>query len=154
MTVQRRVARGAQTRPGPRRRSPQSHDKVRNPARARHHRQRAEARQRAKAKAKANRPPLKQRLLRGATKTLGQLVVVLAILAVFVFFVFPTGSYVEQRNDLQEAEAQLAELQEENAVLEARIERLGSEVEIEREAREFGLVRPEEENYLIIAPGN
>lgn len=92
--------------------------------------------------------------MRGATKTLGQLVVVLAILAVFVFFVFPTGSYVEQRNDLQEAEAQLAELQEENAVLEARIERLGSEVEIEREAREFGLVRPEEENYLIIAPGN
>lgn len=85
---------------------------------------------------------------------LGQLVVILAIVAVFVFFVFPTGSYVEQRNDLQEAEAQLADLQEENAVLEARIERLGSEAEIEREAREFGLVRPEEENYLIIAPGN
>ncbi len=92
--------------------------------------------------------------MRGATKALGQLVLILAILAVFVFFVFPTGSFVDQRSDLREAEAQLLELQEENAELESRIERLGSEEEIEREAREFGLVRPEEENYLIIAPGN
>ncbi len=76
------------------------------------------------------------------------------ILAVFVFGVFPTGSYVEQRNELRDAEDELAELREENTVLEARIERLGSESEIELEAREFGLVRPEEENYLIIAPGN
>ena len=91
--------------------------------------------------------------MRGATKALGQLVLILAILAVFVFFVFPTGSFVDQRSDLREAEAQLLELQEENAELESRIERLGSEEEIEREAREFGLVRPEEENYLIIAPG-
>ncbi len=78
----------------------------------------------------------------------------LLILAVFIFGVFPTGSYVEQRNELRDAEAELTELQQENAVLEARIERLGSDSEIELEAREFGLVRPEEENYLIIAPGN
>ena len=78
----------------------------------------------------------------------------LIILAVFVFGVFPTGSYIEQRNELRSAEEELAELRSENADLEARIARLGSDAEIELEAREFGLVRPEEENYLIIAPGN
>ncbi len=147
MTAQRRVARGQQRpKPGPtpRRRAPKSHDKVREPrSRARHRRQ-------------PTKPPepWSHRLFRGLTKVVGRLVLVLAVLGVFVFFVFPTGSWVEQRNDLEEAEAQLAELQAENAELEARIERLGSEAEIEREAREFGLVRPEEENYLIIAPGS
>lgn len=82
------------------------------------------------------------------------MVIGLLILAVFVFGVFPTGSYVEQRNELRDAEEQLADLRAENAELEARIERLGSDVAIELEAREFGLVRPEEENYLIIAPGD
>ncbi len=94
------------------------------------------------------------RVLRTATKVLARVVLALVILAVFVFGVFPTGSYVQQRNELRDAERDLTELREENALLEARIARLGSDVEIELEAREFGLVRPEEENYLIIAPGN
>ena len=93
-------------------------------------------------------------MLRVATKVVGRMVLGLVIVAVFVFGVFPTGSYVEQRNELRSAEEELADLRSENAVLEARIARLGSDAEIELEAREFGLVRPEEENYLIIAPGN
>ncbi len=82
------------------------------------------------------------------------MVIGLLILAVFIFGVFPTGSYLEQRNELRDAEQELADLRDENAELEARIVRLGSDTAIELEAREFGLVRPEEENYLIIAPGN
>ncbi len=93
-------------------------------------------------------------MLRVATKVVGRMVLGLVIVAVFVFGVFPTGSYVEQRNELRSAEEELADLRSENAELEARIARLGSDAEIELEAREFGLVRPEEENYLIIAPGN
>ena len=146
MTVQRRTARGATTAPspGPRRRTPQSHDRVKSRARPGRERRVAET-----AETGAG-----HRLLRGATKVLGRVVLGLIILGVFIFGVFPTGSYVEQRNELREAEAELAELQGENAELEARIERLGSDSEIELEAREFGLVLPEEENYLIIAPGN
>lgn len=96
---------------------------------------------------------MSHRLLRGTTRIVGRVVLAFMVLALFVFFVFPTGSLIEQRNDLRDAEAELAELQAENAELEARIERLGSAAEIEREARGFGLVLPEEENYLIIAPG-
>ena len=85
---------------------------------------------------------------------LAKLIIAVSILAIFVFGVFPTGSFLEQRGELRDSEEELAELREENSQLEERIERLGSDAEIEREAREFGLVRPEEENYLIIAPGD
>lgn len=147
MTVQRRTARGATTKPspGPRRRKPQPHDRVKGRARPGRERRASEA---------SEQLGLGPRILRGATKVLGRVVLGLLILAIFIFGVFPTGSYVEQRNELRDAEAELAELREENAVLQTRIERLGSDSEIELEAREFGLVRPVEENYLIIAPGN
>ena len=146
MSTQRRVARGAtDTRPGPRRRAPQTHERVKGRARP--------GRVRRESTTTEEVSP-GQRLFRLTTKVVGRMILGVVILAVFVFGVFPTGSYVEQRNELRDAEDELAELREENTVLEARIERLGSESEIELEAREFGLVRPEEENYLIIAPGN
>jgi len=76
------------------------------------------------------------------------------ILAVFVFGVFPTGSYLDQRDDLQEAEQELVDLRAENADLHARVTRLGTDDEVEREARaEFNMSRPDEESYLILPPG-
>ena len=146
MTTQRRVARGSTTRPGPGtlRRTPQDHDQVKSRARRGHSGWEVDV------DASSNG----HRMLRVATKVVGRMVLGLVIVAVFVFGVFPTGSYVEQRNELRSAEEELADLRSENAELEARIARLGSDAEIELEAREFGLVRPEEENYLIIAPGN
>ena len=78
----------------------------------------------------------------------------LVILAVFVFGVFPTGSYVDQRQQLDDAEDELTELQAVNEELEAQIIRLESDSEIEREAREeFNLVLPNEERYLVLPPG-
>ncbi len=146
MTTQRRVARGTTPRPapGPRRRTPQDHDKVRGRARPGRQRRQREVEPTSNG----------HRIIRGATKVVGRVVLGLVILAVFVFGVFPTGSYIEQRDELRNAEQELADLRAQNAELEARIARLGSDAEIELEAREFGLVRPEEENYLIIAPGN
>ncbi len=76
------------------------------------------------------------------------------ILAVFVFGVFPTGSYLEQRNELDRAVDQLDALERENENLESRVERLESDEEIERVARnEFDMVLPDEESYLILPPG-
>jgi len=76
------------------------------------------------------------------------------ILAVFVFGVFPTGSYLEQRNELDRAVDQLDALERENENLESRVERLESDEEIERVARnEFDMVLPNEESYLILPPG-
>ena len=84
----------------------------------------------------------------------GKAMLGLVILAVFIFGVFPTGSYVDQRQQLNDAEAELAELQAENQELEAQIVRLESDAEIERVARgEFNLVRPGEESYLVLPPG-
>lgn len=76
------------------------------------------------------------------------------ILAVFVFGVFPTGSFLEQREQLQDAEQELLELQAENSSLEARVDRLESDSEIERVARnDFDMVLPNEESYLVLPPG-
>ena len=88
------------------------------------------------------------------TKFTARAVLGVVILAVFVFGVFPTGSYVEQRNELRDAEGELADLEAENAKLESRVERLESDEEIERVAREeFDMVFPNEESYLILPPG-
>lgn len=77
------------------------------------------------------------------------------ILAVFVFGVFPTGSYVEQRNELNRAIDELEQLDAENGDLQDRVARLESDEEIERVARqEFDMVKPEEESYLILPPGS
>ncbi len=77
------------------------------------------------------------------------------ILAVFVFGVFPTGSYVEQRNELNRAVDELEQLEAENSDLQDRVARLESDAEIERVARqEFDMVKPEEESYLILPPGS
>lgn len=76
------------------------------------------------------------------------------ILTVFVFGVFPTGSYVEQRQELDRAVDELDALEADNASLQERVTRLESDEEIERVARqEFDMVFPEEETYLILPPG-
>lgn len=76
------------------------------------------------------------------------------IFAVFVFGVFPTGRYVDQRQDLDRATTELEQLEAENADLRDRVRRLESDEEIERVARsEYDLVRPDEEVYAVLAPG-
>ena len=92
--------------------------------------------------------------LRWLASVAGKAMLGVLILAIFVFGVFPTGSYWEQRQQLDDAEGELAELRADNQELEAQIVRLGSDAEIEREAREeFNLVRPNEESYLVLPPG-
>ncbi len=103
-----------------------------------------------KAQVQNDRPSI----LKTLTKFTARAVIAILLVAVFVFGVFPTGSYVEQRNELGDAEQELSELRSENAELEARVTRLGTDAEVEREAREeFNMVRPEEESYLILPPG-
>lgn len=154
---QRRTARGAtRPAPGPRRRSAQSHERVAGRARPSDRRKKQpKARVRVNPSQPRHQAPRKSSsVLKATTKFTARAIIGLIILAVFVFGVFPTGSYVEQRNDLKEAERELAELQAENADLETRVERLGTDAEVEREARaEFNMSNPDEESYLILPPG-
>ena|GEM_PF-173950 len=155
---QRRTSRGATRQaPGPRRRTAQSHDRVSGRARAGAPTKPA-GRDRVAVNARA---PRRDRtsgaslpILRTLTKFAARAVLGIVILAIFVFGVFPTGSYVEQRNELNDAESELSELQADNADLEARIARLESDEEIERVAREeHGMVFPSDESYLVLPPG-
>ena len=77
-----------------------------------------------------------------------------AILVVFlVAGVFPTRTYLHQRDAIAAEERKVAVLSSENEKLAAKVARLHTDAEIERLAREqYNLVRPGEEAYAIL-PG-
>jgi cell division protein FtsB len=81
---------------------------------------------------------------------------VLAALALvgFLFaFVYPTRTYLDQREQIRRAEERLAVLRQQTAALERDSQRLRGDAEIERVAREqYGLVRPGETAYVIVPP--
>ena len=79
--------------------------------------------------------------------------VVVTLVAVGVLFVavFPTRTWLGQRQELEATERRLKVLSSENAELAARVQRLNTDGEIERLAREqYNLVRPGEEAYAIL----
>ena len=78
-------------------------------------------------------------------------VVSLVVIGVLFVAVFPTRTWLTQRRDLLATEQRLAVLATENAELAARVQRLNTDAEIERLAREqYNLVRPGEEAYAIL----
>jgi cell division protein FtsB len=91
--------------------------------------------------------PPKRRRSRIVLPLLGSFVVV----GVLFVGVFPTRAILDQRAELDRAEARLAAIDEQNAELEARVEALGTDAEIERLAREqYNLVFPGQEAYAIL----
>ena len=67
--------------------------------------------------------------------------------------VFPTRTYLHQRDAIAFEEDKVAVLSAENEKLAAKVDRLHTDAEIERLAREqYNLVRPGEEAYAIL-PG-
>ena len=79
--------------------------------------------------------------------------VVAAVVAIGVLFVavFPTRTWLAQRRDLEDTERRLTVLAAENAELTDRVQRLNTDAEIERLAREqYNLVRPGEEAFAIL----
>ena len=75
------------------------------------------------------------------------------LVAALFLFVFPTRTYLAQRDSLAGAEERLDVLQRENELLEQRISTLRTDAEIERIAREqYNLVRPGEEAFAVLPP--
>lgn len=75
----------------------------------------------------------------------------LAVLAILAFTVFPTRTWLNQRAATADARENLEVLRAENRELEARIDALQTDAEIERLAREqHNLVRPGEEAYAVL----
>jgi cell division protein FtsB len=86
-------------------------------------------------------------------RALGPLLVTLAFVGILFIGIFPTRTYLTQREATHAATERLEVLGEENQVLEARVRQLKSDAEIERLAREqYNLVRPGEEAYALLPP--
>jgi cell division protein FtsB len=79
------------------------------------------------------------------------LVVVLGVLVASV--VLPTTTWFGQRRALDQASAQLRQLESSNSRLAAKIDKQSDNSSVERQAREqFGFVMPGEESYIV--PGS
>lgn len=79
--------------------------------------------------------------------------VVAALLVIGALFLtmFPTRTWLDQRNAIAASTAELEELDAELAELDARLDALDSPEEIELLAREeYGMVRPGEEAYSLL----
>jgi cell division protein FtsB len=79
--------------------------------------------------------------------------VVLGVTLIGVLFlaVFPTRTWLDQRSDRAAVTRRMKVLSSENRRLEKRVDRLHTDAEIERLAREqYNLVRPGEEAYALL----
>jgi cell division protein FtsL len=81
-----------------------------------------------------------------------RLALILVVLVGLLFaFVYPTRTFLDQRDETNKARAQLEVLQAENARLARESKRLSTDAEIERLARQkYGLVRPGERPFVIL----
>jgi cell division protein FtsL len=81
-----------------------------------------------------------------------RLALFLVVLVGLLFaFVYPTRTFLDQRNETNKAREQLSVLQAENARLARESKRLSTDSEIERLAREqYGLVKPGERPFVIL----
>jgi cell division protein FtsB len=80
----------------------------------------------------------------------GALAAALLVGVLFVF-VYPTRSFLDQRNQLHKARAQLDVLQQQSEKLANQEKRLRSDAEIARIARQlYGLVEPGEQPFVIL----
>lgn len=79
------------------------------------------------------------------------LVVLIVLVAVLFVAVFPTRTWMAQRQERAAALEHLRVLEEQNEILASRVTALQDDEEIERLAREqYNLVRPGEEAYAIL----
>ena len=99
----------------------------------------------------ARRPPsprVRRRRALLATVLLG-----LLLIAFLFAFVYPTRTFLRQREQISAAERRLEELQHQTGRLERENAKLNTPAEIERIAREqYGMARPGETPYVLL-PG-
>jgi cell division protein FtsB len=74
----------------------------------------------------------------------------LALAIVMAWAVFPAQAWLDQRQERKALVVQEAALAAENRALQARIDQLRTDEEIERLARQYNLIKPGEEAYFIL----
>ena len=78
-------------------------------------------------------------------------VVAAVLVAVLALFVFPTRTYLDQRHELAVASQRMRVLDAQNAQLSQQVDKLHTDAEIERIAREqYHLVKPGEKAFAVL----
>jgi cell division protein FtsL len=96
------------------------------------------------------RRPASQRVRRRRTLLTATLLG-LALVGLLFVFVYPTRTYLQQRNQIQAAQQHLVQLSRDTARLESQSRQLQTDAAVERIAREqYGLVKPGEIPYVIV----
>ena len=80
---------------------------------------------------------------------LGRYALLTVLFAILVAYISPISHWVRQSETAKHEEAQLRELQEENARLERRVQDLKRPLALEREARKLGMIKEGERAYVI-----
>jgi cell division protein FtsB len=76
--------------------------------------------------------------------------VTLVLALVVVVGIFPTRRYLSQRQAIAAAQARVETLSDTNDTMQAQVDRLQTDAEIEKQARTYGWVMPGEEPYHIL----
>jgi cell division protein FtsL len=122
-------------------------DEPRRPARTK-----PKTRAELRAAARTRKPRKVRKEREGRRRPSMRLALFLVVLVGLLFaFVYPTRTFLDQRNETNKARAQLEVLQSENARLSRESKRLSTDSEIERLAREkYGLVKPGARPFVIL----
>jgi cell division protein FtsB len=89
--------------------------------------------------------------VRARRRAIGGLIVTVLLVAVLLFAVFPTRSWLAQRKETSAAEQELADLKAERATTEASKEKMKTKAYIEQRAKlELDFIYPGEEPYNIL----
>jgi cell division protein FtsB len=103
-----------------------------------------------KAAAKQQKRAARSARVRRRSPLRGALLAVLCVGLLFAF-VYPTRTFLEQRDQMNRAKEQLSVLEDQNTKLTQQSKKLQSDTEIERLARErYGLVKPGERAFVIV----
>jgi cell division protein FtsB len=80
---------------------------------------------------------------------LGRYALLTVLCAVLLAYISPVSHWLRQSGTAKHEEAELAELQDENAQLKDRIADLKRPLALEREARKLGMIKEGERAYVI-----
>ena len=80
---------------------------------------------------------------------LGRYALLTVLFAILLAYISPVTHWVRQSETASHEEAQLEELQEENARLKHRVQDLKRPLALEREARKLGMIKEGERAYVI-----
>lgn len=99
---------------------------------------------------KSSKPAPKKRARRRGSMTVRFALAAVVLVGLLFAFVYPTRTFLDQRSETNHARAQLALLESQNKSLAAEAKRLQSPAEVEKRARAYGLVKPNEHAFVIV----